>query len=422
MRSLGRLGIQVRGVNGSSRVPALTSRYCREKFIWDVDRAAAEESVEFLLQLGRKIGRRSILIPTSKDDAAIFVAEHAAALREWFIFPNQSPQLARALANKQQMYLLARKLGIPTPETVFPQSRNEVLRFLENAVFPIMLKGIDGMRLKQRTRKKMVIVQDQRALLEQYEALEDPDAPNLMLQEYIPGGEDTIWMFNGYFNESSECLVAFTGKKIRQTPVYTGSTSLGICLANPAVEQTTKDFMKAVGYKGILDIGYRYDARDGQYKVLDVNPRIGDTFRLFVAENGMDVARALYLDLTGQPMPPAVPRLGRRWMVEDADLASSRRYRRDGKLTIKEWARSLRGVEETAFFAWDDPLPFLTLCLNDAAELLSRVGGRQRRPPVSGKRPSPVLVHSSALEARAGEPGISSPGERETASRCLRGA
>src|SRR6266576_3219412 len=93
--------------------------------------------------------------------------------------------------------------------------------------------------------------------------------------------------------DRSECLVSFTGKKIRQYPVFHGSTSLGICVENETVRKTTTEFMKKLGYKGILDVGYRYDARDGQYKLLDVNPRIGSTFRLFVAENGMDVARAM---------------------------------------------------------------------------------------------------------------------------------
>jgi len=52
-------------------------------------------------------------------------------------------------------------------------------------------------------------------------------------------------------------------------------------------------------------VGYRFDARDGKYKLLDVNPRIGSTFRLFAAQNGLDVARALYLDVTAQPVPCA---------------------------------------------------------------------------------------------------------------------
>src|SRR5437660_1734734 len=125
-----------------------------------------------------------------------------------------------------------------------------------------------------------------------------------MLQEFIPGGPETSWMFNGYFNPSSDCLIGFTGYKIRQFPPYVGATSLGIYQRNKQVNQVTREFMKAVGYQGILDIGYRYDARDGRYKVMVVNPRIGATFRLFVVENGMDVARALYFDLTGQAVEP----------------------------------------------------------------------------------------------------------------------
>jgi len=114
-----------------------------------------------------------------------------------------------------------------------------------------------------------------------------------------------------------------------------------------------------VGYRGILDIGLRYDARDGLYKILDVNPRIGATFRLFVATNGMDVARALYLDMTEQPVPPSRSIEGRKWFVEDKDLISSLQYHRDGTLGFTQWARSFRGVEEAAYFAWDDPLPSL---------------------------------------------------------------
>ena len=113
---------------------------------------------------------------------------------------------------------------------------------------------------------------------------------------------------------NSQCIFGVTGKKIRRFPVNTGVTSLGVCQRNQTVEQTTAAFMKAIGYQGILDIGYRYDRRDGQYKVLDVNPRIGCTFRLFAATNGMDVARALYLDMTGQPVPALA---GCRWTQMD---------------------------------------------------------------------------------------------------------
>src|SRR5262249_11947030 len=159
-------------------------------------------------------------------------------------------------------------------------------------------------------------------------------------------------------NRYSRPLFGVTGKKIRRFPAKTGVTSLGVCVRNDAVETTTANFMKAIGYQGILDIGYRRDSRDGQYKVLDVNPRIGCTFRLFAASNGMDVARALYLDLTGRAVPPSPAAEGRKWIVEDFDLFSACRSMSDGELSLAEWARSLQSIDEAACFALDDPAPF----------------------------------------------------------------
>ncbi len=383
MRSLGRLGVSVYAVNGDSNSPSFSSRYCRGGYFWDLDRANPERTAERLCSMARQTGRRPILLATT-EDAAIFVAENTRVLEEAFIFPDRSPSLIHSLASKKEMYYLAKRLGVPTAETSFPQNREDVLEFLEQANFPIMLKGIDGLRLRKRTGVTMVIVRDKRELLERYDAMEEPGEPNLMLQEYLPGGDDTIWMFNGYFNKHSECLLGITGKKIRQHPIYTGSTSLGIALPNEAVAEATKNLMKAIGYQGILDIGYRYDARDGLYKVLDINPRLGGTFRLFVTENGMDVVRALYLDLTGQPVPSGDPVWGRKWMVEDADCVSCFRYFKDGKLSFKEWVKSYRGLQEGAYFAWDDLRPCRIAWSRDIRRLFRQVfvksGGRAGSP------------------------------------------
>jgi ubiquinone/menaquinone biosynthesis C-methylase UbiE len=194
------------------------------------------------------------------------------------------------------------------------------------------------LRLRPEARS-VVIVQHRDELLETYEQMELGGAPNLMVQEYLPGRADSVWMFNGYFDKYSECLVSFTGTKLRQYPPSTGATSLGVCRHNPAVEQTAKDLLKSIGYHGI-----------------------GASFRLFVARNGMDVARAMYLDLTGQSVPEAQPDEGRKWFVEHFDLLSSYAENRNQELSIGDWARSFRGVREAAWFAWDDLKPFLAMC------------------------------------------------------------
>jgi len=327
----------------------------------DLDTAPAEQSVDTLLDIARQIGARPLLVATN-DETALFVARNASRLQEAFLFPDNPTQVVWSLYNKKEMYFLANQLSIPTAETVFPESREDVLEFCEKAQFPVMLKASDNISVSRRTRKKMVIVRSKDELIAHYDAMEDTANPSLMIQEYIPGTDATVWMFNGYFDQNSECLFGITARKIHQTPVYTGMTALGICLPSPAITFATKALVKAVGYKGILDIGYRYDKRTRSFKLLDANPRLGASFRLFVAENGMDVARAEYLHFTGQPVPDSSMCVGRKWIVEDADLISCVQYYLHGALKPRDWLASYAGIQESAWFASDDIKPFLRMC------------------------------------------------------------
>ena len=382
-RSLGRMGVPVYCVDATPWEPAFSSRFCRGRFVRNIENAAPAQSVPALLQIGRKLGGQPILIPTT-DQGAIWVAEHASVLREEFRFQDQSATLVRLLCDKSRMQELARESGIPTAHSTVPRSKEDVERFLETATFPVIVKAINAECLRSRAGGTKFVIQSGRELLELYTRTEERKQPNLLVQEFIPGDD---WMFDGYFDENSHCLFGATGKKIRRLPVNTGVTSLGVCLRNETVEQMTAKFMKAIRYRGILDIGYRYDQRDRQYKVLDVNPRIGCTFRLFTATNGIDVARALYLDLTGQPVASAQPEEGRKWMVEDMDLVSALRSWRNGALTLRAWARSLRGVQESACFALDDPLPFLLMPVADCCELYRWLRRRNGRNQVQAKSP-----------------------------------
>jgi D-aspartate ligase len=364
VRSLGRLGVPVYCVDAHWE-PAFSSRYCRGHFVRNIESAAGAQSVSSLLQIGRKLGGRPMLIPTT-DTGAIWVSEHAAALASEFRFPYQDFNLVSLLCDKSRMQILARRNGVPTAQSMVPRSKEDVQLFIETASFPVMVKATDAERLRARMGGTKFVIPSGRELLEFYAKAADHEEPSLLIQEFIPG-ED--WMFDGYFDQNSRCVFGVTGKKIRRFPVNTGVTSLGVCIRNETVERTTVEFMKAIAYQGILDIGYRYDQRDGKYKVLDVNPRIGCTFRLFTATNGMDVARALYLHLTGQSVIRGQAADGRKWIVEDFDLFSAIRSIRNRTLTLQDWMRSFRGIQEMACFAFDDPLPFLLMPIADCCEL-----------------------------------------------------
>jgi predicted ATP-grasp superfamily ATP-dependent carboligase len=401
MRSLGRLGVRVYGIDADPANPAFSSRYCAGKFVWDAEREPAEKTIAFLRDVARQVGGRPILI-TNGDVLSLFLTDHAAELQDSFRFRVPSGTLARGLSHKWEMFRLAKQWGIPTPDTFLPSSRQEAEELLRSGAvqLPVMLKGADSALLEKKTGLRMKIVRTEEEFLRKYDELADLEQPNLMLQEYIPGGDDSIWMFDGYSNDGAECLAGFVGRKLRQYPNYTGMTSLGVLIKNDQVEQMTKRFLKSVGYQGISDIGYRFDARDGQYKLLDFNPRIGATFRLFQDKNGLDVLRAYYLDLTGQAVTAAEVSDGRKWVVENNDLLGFNRYRKDGKITFWKWLRSFRGVREGAWFAWGDPIPFLLMLKG-----LLRYFARGMKKRMAGK-PSPEKAKIEGSAAPASRPGV----------------
>jgi len=361
IRSLGREGVRVYSIHEGSGEPSAQSRYLRGAFHWNFSSAPKADSIAFLVDVARGIAATPVLIATS-DTTALFVAENASVLGQEYLIATAPAEVVRCFFSKKRTADLCQAIGIPSPRTELPGSRQALLDFAEQANFPVVVKGECGeFLLRAGHLGRVAIAATRKELFNIYDLNTQTSAPRLVVQEYIPGGDDAVWMFNGYFNDRSECLFGATARKLRQFPPHRGSTSLGICERNEVVEAQTKQLMKAVAYRGPLDVGYRFDARDGKYKLLDVNPRIGSTFRLFAAQNGLDVARALYLDITAQPVPCAPVSEGRKWIVESNDLVSSWTDFREGRLTLSRWWRSVRDVEEGVWLAPDDLKPLVML-------------------------------------------------------------
>ena len=222
--------------------------------------------------------------------------------------------------------------------------------------YPLLLKPEVTLPGEQR----IAMAHGPRELEAQYPAM--AGRGGVVLQEYVPGDDGDNWMFDGYFDDESRCLCGFTARKLRQHPAGRGVCTAGVCEHNQRVLELSERFLGAIRYRGVVDIDYRWDRRDGSYKVLDVNPRLGGAFRLMVDRGGMDVARAMYLDLTGGEVRVGRPDEGRGWLVEAADLIASRHFTRSHGLrrALRTWSSSLGGVRELATFSCTDPGPFMT--------------------------------------------------------------
>ena len=364
VRSLGRLGIPVYGVYQERLMPAAVSSYLSGRFIW---RGEVEDESRFLdgmAMIGERLGRPAVLVPTD-DLGAIMVSQHVATLSRWFRFPDPPTGLAPLVASKKGLYELCSKLGIPCPQVSYPSSRHDLEEFAAKATFPVVAKAIEPWLVAAGAGLKSTsIIHSPEDLLDLYRRLEGNSAGNLLLQEYIPPDRAQDWFFHGYCDARSSCLVSFTGVKLRSYPPYAGATSLGRCQDNDTLRGHAEQLLETIGYRGIMDLDYRLDLRDGEYKLLDFNPRVGAQFRVFEDAAGVDVVRALHLDLTGREVRRRPQREGRVFVVEQSDLLASLGYHRAGDLSLRSWLSSLPASRsELAWFARDDLAPFLLMCV-----------------------------------------------------------
>ena len=386
IRSLGRLGVPVHTVCEDPLAPAAASRYVYGRWRWNPGIDDPHRIAAGLALMAQRIGRRAVLIPTD-DAGALFLAEHGASLRRWFLFPAPPPDLPRRVADKYALHLLCREWGMPTPETMVPTSPSEARDFARRVGFPLLVKQTRPWRPAYPAGSpstRLVRTPEQLAAL-MAGWPDGPgcrDAPGLMLQEYVPGDAGADWFFHGYCARDSACRPGFTGVKLRSYPPHAGLTSLGRAVDNEPLRREVGRLLTALSYRGLLDLDLRRDARDGRYRLLDFNPRLGAQFRVFEDAAGLDVVRAAYLDLTGQPVPEERPCPDRRLVVENYDLLAALGYRRRGELDLRGWARSLRRVDETAWFARDDLAPFGLMWLRSGWRAFRRPFRPAARAPV----------------------------------------
>jgi D-aspartate ligase len=386
-RSAGRMGVPVFHAHEGPPSRRGVSRYFRGGVALPPN-ADDEQRLRSLLELSERIGR-AVLVPVD-DSGAVFVQEHSDALRVGFLFPAQPPGLVEALSSKRGLQELCLEHEVPTAQSAFPASEGELTRCLREMQLPVMVKRVAPTPPSARTAPSVLLVHEESELLDAFRRLSSiqpygrrAETSNVMVQEHIPGGAESSWMFNGYFDQRGRCTAAFTGVKLRQSPPDTGATTLGVCRRNDELATGATSFMQALGYRGIVDLDYRLDSRDGCYKLLDVNTRIGASFRLFVDTHGVDVLRTMYLDLTGAPVVAGAPKPERRWIVEPLDLRSSLIYMRRGELTPREWAQSLRHVDEVAWWARDDPAPLPAVLAQLGGSRLKRMLTGRGGPPLS---------------------------------------
>jgi predicted ATP-grasp superfamily ATP-dependent carboligase len=358
VRDLGRLGIPVVGLDPDPRQPGFRSRFGTPRLCPDpVHRP--DELLQFLLDQGGGLRQPGVLIPAS-DAFVLFVSRFRDQLASAYRFVLPPAEVVEAIVDKRRQYALADRTGTPYPRTFYPTTLEEARQVAELVEFPAFLKPYHGHLWREvfgGTHKGFKVCSPAE-LVERFRSTLPTGLP-LMVQSIIQGPNTNHFKVCAYISSAGQPLAVFTLRKIRQYPTEFGVGTLVESVHDPELAELGLRFLQAIGYRGIGSIEFKRDARDGQLKLIELNPRLWQQ-NAQATVCGLNFPLLAYLDALGLE-PPAMTAFatGIKWLDATADMQAFWEYFRRGELSILDWLRSLRGAGAFATFAADDPGPFL---------------------------------------------------------------
>lgn len=354
VRSLGRHGVPVWVLTGEHRL-AGASRYVQRSMPFP--ETTDDEQVAFLCNLAREHDILGWVLFPSGDEAAAMIARNHAILSRYYVLTTPPWDSLRWAYDKRLTYTMAQDLGLAAPRTYYPSSLEE-LSCLE-LEFPVLLKPAYKREINEFTHSKAWQVENWAELLARYSEASDLVEPEaIMVQELIPGGGEAQYSFGALCKEGRP-VASIVARRTRQYPIDFGRASTYVeSIEAPEVETMSRIVLAHLSFTGLIEVEFKFDARDGCLKLLDLNPRMWGWHTLG-SRAGVDFTYLQWRLATDQPVSEVRARPGVHWVRMLQDVPALAAYVRSGQLSLPEYLRSLRGPLETAILAKDDMKPAL---------------------------------------------------------------
>ncbi len=300
------------------------------------------------------------VILAMNDTAIEFVLNNHDALKQRHIVEEYIPGLRTAMLDKLRTLELANEVGVPAPRFWRVGTRDDVLAIRDEIVFPVMVKPLHSHRFVEVFGRKLFIVENDFAdVLDKTEIALANDM-EVMIVEMIPGGDDLLSSFYTYMDENGAHLVQYTKRIWRRFPKNRGGAVFHETEWLPETAAMGRRFFEGIGWRGLGNIEFKRDPRDGVLKIIEVNSRITAAHRLLAA-SGVPIDLIAYCRLTNQPPPRyETYREGLFFWYPLRDFRAFLELRRDNELTLAGWLKSLwRRPIVLAMPLLGDPRPFL---------------------------------------------------------------
>ncbi len=354
-RALGRNGVNVVFITDDHPLPKL-SRYVRSRFDWAGP--GAPNALNWLLDLAETESLKGWLLIPCADGDVQFIAEHRTQLSQTFRVTSCAWDVLETLCDKQLLPQSAAKAGVDCPK--FYTIHSEDAARNTDILFPVVLKPATRETANAFTLAKAWKAETREEFVEKYrDGARLVGARHVVVQELVPGGGEAQFSYAGVWHRGAP-IADLMARRTRQYPVEFSYTSTFVeIIDRPDIREAAHRLLKGAQFEGLVEVEFKYDAREGRAKVLDVNPRAWSWLAL--AESaGINLPLILFQLATGAHMQPQQTPRAAAWIHLMRDGVAALQLMRRGELSVSDYWRSLWRQKLTfASFAIDDPLPGL---------------------------------------------------------------
>ncbi|MGE3285925.1 MAG: ATP-grasp domain-containing protein [Pseudonocardia sp.] len=371
IRSLGRAGVPVTCVVAADR-----EHGCRSAHVAAV-RIAPDpaEDPDGLADVVAGLAP-GVVIPTT-DESLEAVAAHRDRLAARHLVACPRREVARVFLDKRLTADAAERADVVAPRTAAAVSPEELEALVPQLQLPCLVKPRESYRYSRAFGVKMHRVDSADALHEAWLRAYELGI-GVVVQELIPGPETSGINYNTYVVDGAP-VVEFTSRKLRLSPRHFGFPSAVVSGRVPEVVAPGRRIVREMGIEGFANVEFKRDARDGAYKLMEVNGRPNMSGALAVA-CGVDFPLLTYRHLVEGRVDPATFRPDWdhdvAWINDATDLRAAVARWRSGEATLREGAAPYARRRVFASLALRDPGPFVDRV---RARSRRRVQGLRRR-------------------------------------------
>ncbi len=352
-RSLGRRGIPVCIIDDQHSVSQF-SRYVSQ-VVRTRDLRNEQNTVDSVMEIGQRLGLKGwVLFPTRDETVAAF-SRHRDRLAEFFRVTTAPWDTVRWAWDKKNTYDRAAELGIPIPRTYNVKSQEELAGLYD--FLPLAIKPAVKENFFYATGDKAWRAETPEQLNNLFlDAKQQIRPEEILIQEIVPGSGQQQYSYCAFFRDgvAQSTLVA---RRLRQHPREFGRAATYVeTIEHPEVEELSERFLKAINYYGLVEVEFKQDPRDGQFKLLDVNARTWGFHSLGIPA-GVDFPYLQYADQIGRSVESSRARAGVGWLRAVTDVPTVALDMLAGELDLRSYLKSLRNTRTESVFCLRDPLP-----------------------------------------------------------------